>query len=62
MGDLVNLRTERKRAERRQAAQAAARNRLVHGRPKAERALEQARSEKARRSLDQHRMQTGDGQ
>jgi hypothetical protein len=62
MGDLVNLRTERKRAKRRQAAQTAATNRLVYGRPKAEQALEQSRNEKARRSLDQHRMQTGDGE
>jgi len=62
MGDLVNLRTERKRAKRVQAEQAAASNRLVHGRSKAERALEQAKHEKSGRSLDQHRIQRGDGQ
>jgi len=62
MGDLVNLRNERKRAKRRQAEQAAASNRLIHGRSKAERTLEQARNEKAKRSLDQHRIKTGDRQ
>ncbi len=62
MGDLVNLRTARKRATRRQAEQEAASSRLVHGRSKAERTLEQSRSDKAQRNLDQHRIQTGDGQ
>ncbi len=62
MDDLVNLRAARKRAKQRQAEQAAAANRLIHGRSKAERALEQSRSEKVRRSLDQHRIDTGDGQ
>jgi hypothetical protein len=62
MGDLLNLRTARKRAKRRQAEQAAASSRLVHGRSKAERVLEQSRSDKTRRSLDQHRIEKGDGQ
>jgi hypothetical protein len=62
MGDLVNLRTARKRAKRRQAEQQAASNRLVHGRSKAERALTQAQSDKARQDLDEHRIETGDGQ
>jgi len=62
MGDLVNLRTARKQAKRRQAEQAAASNRLVYGRSKTERALARARSEKARSNLDQHRIETGDGQ
>jgi hypothetical protein len=62
MGDLVNLRTARKRAKRHEAEQKAASNRLVHGRSKAERALAQSRSEKAHRSLDQHQIETGDGQ
>jgi hypothetical protein len=61
MGNLVNLRTERKRAKRRQAEQKAASNRLVHGRSKAERALEQARNDKSRKSVEQHRIETGDG-
>jgi hypothetical protein len=62
MGNLVNLRTARKRAKQQQAEQAAAANRLVHGRSKAERALEESRSKKAQESLDRHRIQTGDGQ
>jgi hypothetical protein len=60
MVDLVNLRTARKQAKRRQAAQKAASNRLVHGRSKAARGLEESRSDKARRVLDQHRIETGD--
>ena len=62
MGDLVNLRTARKRARRRRAEQEAASSRLVHGRSKSDRALEQSRSERAQRSLDQHRIERGDGQ
>ncbi len=62
MGDLVNLRTARKQAKRRQAEKKAASNRLVHGRSKAERAVEQSRNDIARRSLDRHRIETGDGQ
>ena len=62
MGDLVNLRTARKRAKRRQAEQQASSNRLVHGRSKAERVLTQSQSDKARTDLDQHRIDTGDGQ
>jgi len=50
MGDIVNLRMARKRA-----------NRLAHGRPKIDRAAEQSRREQARKSLDQHRIETGDG-
>ena len=62
MGDIVNLRTARKRAKRRRAEQKAASTRLTHGRSKAERILERARSRKADKSLDQHRIETGDGQ
>lgn len=62
MGNLVNLRTARKRAKRRQAEQEAASSRLAHGRPKAERTLAQSRNDKARKGLDQHRIETGDGQ
>jgi hypothetical protein len=61
MGNLVNLRTARKRAKRRQAEQQAAANRLVHGRSKSERALTRSQSDKADRSLDQHRIESGDG-
>jgi hypothetical protein len=62
MGELVNLRKARKRQKRRQAEQVATGNRLSYGRTKAERTKTQAISDKARRSLDQHRVETGDGQ
>jgi len=62
MGDLVNLRVARKQAKRRQAEQDAASARVVHGRSKRERVLEQSLSDKAQRSLDQHRIERGDGQ
>jgi hypothetical protein len=62
MGELVNLRTARKRAKRRDAEHSAASRRLAHGRSKAERALKQSRNEKAQNDLDQHRIKTGDRQ
>jgi len=61
MGFIVNLRSERKRAKRRQAEAKAHANRLAFGRSKAEQKLEQARSDKDRNSLDRHRIETGDG-
>jgi hypothetical protein len=61
MGEIVNLRRTRKAAKRREEAVRAAENRLVHGRSKTERALEEARAEKARRELDAHRLETEDG-
>ncbi len=60
MGDVINLRTARKQAQRRRVEQQAASNRLAHGRPKTERTLEQSRSKKAKRELDAHRIETGD--
>ncbi len=60
MGDVVNLRTARKRAARKQAEQVAAENRIRFGRSKEERSLTQARAGKTRRDLDQHRIETGD--
>ena len=62
MGEIVNLRTARKQVKRRQAEQKAASNRLTHGRSKPERTLEQSRGDQARKSLDQHRIETGDRQ
>jgi hypothetical protein len=59
-GPVVNLRTERKRAKRRDAEQEAAARRIVFGRSKKAANLERARSDKARTSLDQHRIETGD--
>jgi len=60
MAEIVNLRNMRKRAERRQREDSAARNRATHGVPKAERSLTDAQVEQARRKLDLHRIETGD--
>jgi Domain of unknown function (DUF4169) len=60
MGQVVNLRTARKRAARDKATEQAAAKRLRHGRPKSERALQVAQSEQAQRNLDRHRIDTGD--
>jgi hypothetical protein len=62
MGDLINLRKARKQARRRRAEREAASNRLAHGRPKTERALEQSQSEKAERDLEAHRINGGDAE
>lgn len=56
MGLVINLRTERKRAKRRQAEQEAAAQRLRNGRPKSARKFDTAQSEQADRRLDQHRI------
>ena len=61
MGEIVNLRKVRKQATKQQDAERAAANRIVHGRTKAQRALEATRSEKTRRLLDAHKIDTGDG-
>ncbi|MGH6770220.1 MAG: DUF4169 family protein [Xanthobacteraceae bacterium] len=60
MGEIVNLRKARKSAERTRDRASAAANRLKHGRSKAERSRDGARAAKARRNLDQHRVETGD--
>jgi hypothetical protein len=60
MGVLINFRKARKKAERLAAEQRADANRLLHGRSKAERFLQTARDAKARRDLEQHRIETGD--
>jgi hypothetical protein len=60
MGDIVNLRSARKRAKRQLAERKAAAHRLLHGRSKAERELAAKRDAKARRDLDRHRIETGD--
>lgn len=60
MGDIVNLRTIRKRATRARDAERAAENRVKHGRSKVERLFAAARGDKARRDLDQHRIENGD--
>ncbi|WP_412051630.1 DUF4169 family protein [Hoeflea sp. Naph1] len=48
-GDIVNLRTARKRRDRADKEAAAERNRFEHGRSKAERELAKARNDKATR-------------
>jgi hypothetical protein len=60
MGQVVNLRTARKRAQRTQADDRAAQNRLKHGQSKAEVMLAAARSAKAGRDLEGHRLEQGD--
>jgi hypothetical protein len=60
MGEIVSLRTARKRAKRQAEDRRAAENRLAYGRSKAQRALDAARSEKKQRDHDAHRIGTGD--
>lgn len=60
MGDVLNLRTARKRATRQRENANAAANRLAHGRAKAEHAFDAARDAKAHRDLDQHRIAEGE--
>jgi hypothetical protein len=62
MGPVVNLRTERKRARRRQAEQEAAANRLAHGISKNDQNLIKSQSDKDERSFDHHRIERGEGQ
>jgi len=61
MAELINLRTARKRARRRDEQSRAANNRIVHGQPKSERKLEAALKEKAKQALDRHRIDKGGG-
>jgi hypothetical protein len=61
MGDLVNLRTARKRALRQQDEARAASNRLAHGLSKQAHTLEKAENAQAERHLDQHRIEPGEG-
>ena len=56
MGEVVNLKRFRKRAEREQSAKQADANRARHGRTKSERVLEERRTERANDLLDQHRI------
>jgi Domain of unknown function (DUF4169) len=60
MGNVINLRTVRKRAARNRATAQAAEQRALHGQPKVERLQSNAQRDKARRDLDQHRIQKGD--
>jgi hypothetical protein len=56
MGEVVNLKRFRKRAEREQSAKQADANRTRFGRTKSERAQEEQRSKRASELLDQHRI------
>jgi hypothetical protein len=55
MGDLINLKRFKKRTEREQAATQADANRVRFGRTKAQRALDERRTQRANEVLDQHR-------
>jgi len=60
MAEIVNLRIARKRAARSKAEGHAAEQRLTHGASKSERDRTAADRDKARQTLDQHRIETGD--
>lgn len=61
MGEVINLNKVRKAREKAAAAAEADGNRFKHGRSKAERNLEKARSEKAEAHLNGHqRKRAGD--
>ena len=61
MGDLVNLKRFKKRAEREASAKQAEANRTRFGRTKSERALDRLRTDRANDLLDQHRIDGEDG-
>jgi hypothetical protein len=56
MGDIINLKRFKKRAERQQSEQQADANRARFGRTKSERVADQQRSDRANEVLDQHRI------
>jgi hypothetical protein len=56
MGDVVNLKRFKKRAERHQSEQQAQANRTRFGRTKSERILDKQRTGRADDLLDQHRI------
>ena len=60
MGEIVNLRKFRKQAAKRDDAARATANRIVHGRSKAERELDNKRTSKLHQQLDGHRIDSGD--
>jgi hypothetical protein len=60
MGEVVNLKRHKKRAERAQSAKEADANRARFGRSKAERNAEERRAQRASEVLDQHRIDDGD--
>jgi hypothetical protein len=56
MGDLVNLKQFRKRVAKERSEQEAAANRTRFGRTRSERELEELRTDRASKQLDQHRI------
>lgn len=60
MGDLVNLRTVRKRRDRAQAADRADENRVLHGTSTRVRSALRAEAETADRRLEAHKLQPDD--
>ena len=60
MGEIVNLRKFRKQTKKRDDAERAAANRIVHGRSKASRELDEKRTKRLRQHLDGHRIDSGD--
>jgi hypothetical protein len=58
MGDVVNLRRARKKAQRDLAEREASAK--LYGRSKAQRDLDSERDAKASRDLERHRIETGD--
>jgi uncharacterized protein DUF4169 len=60
MGDLVNLKRFKKRAAREQSAKQAEANRIQFGRTKAERSLDEQRTNRANDLLDQHLIDSKD--
>ncbi|MFZ2159505.1 MAG: DUF4169 family protein [Bradyrhizobium sp.] len=56
MGDVVNLKRFKKRAEREASAKQADANRARFGRTKSDRVLDEQRSSRAKDLLDQHRI------
>ncbi|MDD2868292.1 DUF4169 family protein [Neomegalonema sp.] len=61
MAEIVNLRRVRKDRARKEAKQAADANAALHGRGKAEAALEEARAAKALRDHEAHKRETPPG-
>ena len=60
MGDVVNLKRLKKRAERQRSQQEAATNRARFGRTKSKRSLDERRASRDKQLLDQHRIDGGD--
>jgi hypothetical protein len=58
MGEIINLRRARKEKARNARADRAAENRVLHGTPKEVRDLTKARSEKADKGLEAHRLRS----